>query len=72
MGKQQTALNDRQYYMDELMSNECQCGRHKKPRFSFCYQCYKSLLWAMQQDLYAGIGGGYEEAYDKAVKFLNL
>ena len=66
-----TVKNDRRFYLDELMSDECQCGSYKKPRYSFCYRCYKSLPWGMQQDLYAGIGDGYEEAYDKAVKFLN-
>jgi hypothetical protein len=62
---------DTQFYIDELMSEECQCGRPKKPRHSFCWQCYSSLPKTMQQALYQHIMEGYEEAYDEAIRWLN-
>ena len=57
-------------WLTALMSNECQCGRAKKPRKSFCYACYKSLPSDFQQDLYSRFGGGYEKAYEKAIQYL--
>jgi len=62
---------DRKFYYDELMGEECQCGRPKRKRRSFCYKCYSSLPHHMQRDLYQLIGQGYEEAYDEAVRWLN-
>ena len=65
------AQKDQSFYIKELLSNECQCGRRKKSRHSLCWPCFKRLPWSMQQDLYLGIGEGYEEAYDAALKWLN-
>jgi len=61
---------DFRFYASELKSDECQCGRTKKPKMSFCYICYKSLPADMQKALYQRIGDGYEEAYDEAVVYL--
>lgn len=58
------------HYLNELMSNECLCGRDKKPGKSFCYSCYKNLPADLQMDLYCRMGDGYEEAYDAAIKWL--
>ena len=57
-------------YLAALMSNECHCGRPKKPGKSFCYACYKSLRSDLQHDLYSRIAWGYEAAYEAAVKYL--
>ena len=61
---------DRQWYYRELMSEQCLCERPKKARYSFCYRCYKSLPFHLQKELYKGLGAGYEEAFEEAVKFL--
>lgn len=59
---------DTQFYLDELMSEQCFCGRHKKPRHSFCWPCYSSLPRHLQRALYDHILilEGYEEAYEEA------
>ncbi len=62
---------DEKFYLEELMSNECQCGNGKKPRFSFCYRCYLQLPQTMKNSLYDHVGEGYEESYDAAVEYLN-
>lgn len=64
-------LSDKKFYVEELTSEECQCGKTKKSGFSFCYFCYYLLPRDMQRDLYNQLGHGYEEAYDAAVEFLN-
>lgn len=58
------------WYLRELMSNECLCGKEKKPKYSFCYGCYKALPDEMQTLLYALIGQGYEGNFEEAVKWL--
>lgn len=59
------------FYFEELRSNECQCGEPKRPYHSFCFGCYRSLPQDFQRDLYRRIGHGYEEAYEAAIKHLN-
>ncbi len=63
--------DDLKFYITELKSDECQCGRSKKPGLSFCPRCFYLLPPYMRTDLYQKIGHGYEESYDLAVKFLN-
>jgi len=63
---------DTDFYLTQLMSDECACGSPKRPRHSFCYRCYRSLPRHMQHDLYQYIGDGYEEAYEAAVEWLEL
>ena len=58
-------------WLAALMSNECHCGRPKKPRMSFCFSCYRSLPRDMQRALYQRFGEGYEEAYEAAVEWLD-
>ena len=62
---------DTQFYIDQLMSEECHCGKPKKPRQSFCRPCYFSLPKYLQHALYQHILEGYEEAYEEAVKWLD-
>ena len=64
-------MKDIKFYIDELLSKECRCGRTKKKHYSFCYHCYKSLPFGMQRDLYFHVGDGYEEAYEAAVRYLS-
>lgn len=65
------ASNDLKFYVSVLRSNGCQCGKPKKPRMALCYTCYKELPDHMQKDLYKQLGYGFEEAFDKAVQWLN-
>lgn len=58
------------WYVEELMSEECLCGRPKRRHYSFCYRCYSALPGDMQKALYRRIGDGYEEAFEEAVKYL--
>ena len=62
---------DFNFYLTELQSNECQCGRGKKSGKSFCYICYNKLPKEMRNPLYQRIGDGYEEAYEDAVEYLD-
>lgn len=59
------------WYHSELMGNGCQCGNEKKPGFALCFGCYKRLPVEMQKGLYHRLGKGYEQAYEKAVKWLS-
>lgn len=60
------------FYYDQLQGNECACDGPKRRGYSFCFTCYKHLPKDMQSDLYQKIGQGYEEAYDEAVKWLEV
>lgn len=62
---------DLQFYISEFRSEECQCGRTKQTRRSFCYQCYASLPPVKQKALFQKFGQGYEQAYDDALLWLN-
>lgn len=57
---------DWMWYVLELGSSQCRCGRAKGRRKSFCPQCYGRLPERLKMRLYARCGGGYEEAYDEA------
>lgn len=57
---------DRAWYAKELRSNECACGKTKKPGYVFCVNCFYSLPKEKQDDLYLKMGEGYEEAREKA------
>ena len=66
----QSKQKDILFYLAELKSEECACGRWKKSGFAFCYQDYKSLPYAMQKALYQRFHDGYQEAYEEAYKWL--
>ena len=61
---------DRNFYIKELASEECQCGRDKNRGHTFCFVCYKKLPRDIQSLLYSKIGHGYEEARELAADFL--
>ena len=46
---------DWKWYFDELISEECLCGKAKKRQHSFCYSCYRELPGDMQKALYSRI-----------------
>lgn len=61
---------DVEFYQQELESNECVCGRDKKPGHAFCYKCWSQIedkklqqkLSCVQRNpvLFAAV---YEECY---------
>lgn len=59
------------FYARELRSEECQCGRRKKPGQSLCLTCFKRLPLDLRKRLYLRIGQGYEAAYETAVLLLS-
>ena len=58
-------------YFYDLQGKECQCGKPKQPKKSFCPSCYKKLPLNLQSDIYKRIGEGYQEAFDASVEYLN-
>lgn len=62
--------HDTKFYIDELISEECQCGGEKKSRKSFCWQCFNALPMELQRRIYLPMHKGYEEAYEEAVAHL--
>ena len=58
------------FYIEEFRSEECFCGREKRPKHSFCFSCYKKLPKEMQRALWRHFGRGYEQAYEAAHEYL--
>ena len=56
--------------VEELMGPTCQCGRGKRPKQSFCKECFGMLPKEQQMALYRRIGNGYESAHAAAVSYL--
>lgn len=69
--QRQTGRHDREFYLRELKSDGCMCGKPKKKNFSFCWTCFQRLPEEMRKSLYRRMGRGYEEAYDAAVRYLS-
>lgn len=61
---------DAKFYLSELKSGECFCGKNKRSGYSFCYHCFQSLPQDIRNGLYRKIWNGYPEAYDQAVGYL--
>jgi len=61
---------DQEWYFKELQSEGCLCGRTKKPKHSFCHDCYYSLPTGMRRRLYRRLGFGYEAAFEEAAAWL--
>jgi len=62
--------SDIQFYLDVLKSNECHCGRYKKPKHALCFRCYHKLPVGLQKGLYLLVCGGFEQADEDAAAFL--
>ncbi len=63
-------MADLRFYVKELMSDECMCGKPKDPGKSFCWTCWKKLPCNLHRPLYCKILNGYEQAYDDAHAWL--
>ena len=59
------------FYVTELESEECFCGRHKQSGKALCFKCFRDLPFDMRNALYRKMGNGYEAAYDAAVNYLD-
>lgn len=64
-------MKGKTWYVEQLLSNVCQCGKRKKPHMSFCPNCFFRLPEEKRDDLYKQWLHGYEESYDAAVEYLN-
>lgn len=64
-------MGDLRFYIDRLRSEECDCGRDKKRGQAFCPGCYFKLPHDMRSALYLPLCGGFEEAFERAVEYLN-
>ena len=62
---------DLQFYLDQVQSEECICGRTKKDCFPFCWRCFKSLPEELQEKCRYGVNLTFPETYEEAVKFLS-
>lgn len=52
------------WLIESLRSTDCPaCGCKKQEWKSFCYPCYRRLPSKLKDDLYDGVGEGYEEAH---------
>lgn len=58
-------------YLFDLNRSQCQCGKRKKPKTSFCPHCFYRLPQQIKKDLNTRLLDGYCEIYDAAVEFLN-
>lgn len=56
--------------IDELIGTKCRCGNTKRTRNTFCGRCYFRLPMQLRNDLYKGVGNGYEQAYAAAISIL--
>lgn len=55
----------------ELFGTRCLCGSAKESRQTFCRRCYFRLPKELRIALYRRLGHGYEDAYQRAAKFLD-
>jgi hypothetical protein len=66
-GDAETRRKDFFFYVGELESEGCFCGRQKQSGKAFCFKCFRELPFDMRNSLYKQIGNGFEAAYDAAV-----
>lgn len=64
------AEQDQAFILDEIKSDECQCGKPKQPGRAFCFRCYGELPDELRRGLYLRAGTGLVEAYEEAFKYL--
>ncbi len=61
----------RMFYIGELKSEQCQCERPKQRGRAVCYKCWLRLPDNLRHALYRPVGGGFEQAYEEAYRYLN-
>lgn len=65
-----SSIKDARFYITELRSEGCRCGRGKKSGHSFCYRCYARLPVEHKNGVWRRMGSGYEEGYEAAAAYL--
>lgn len=65
--KKESTDKPRNFYLQVLQGEECQCGRSKKRGMALCYYCWCRLPKDVRVDLYSPMGEGFEEAYEAAI-----
>ena len=63
-------LDARRALLRYLTSKTCHCGEQKRRGVSFCWACVDLLPASIICELYKKLGHGYEEAYERACRFL--
>ena len=66
------SLAIRRGLIHELMAFTCRCGRAKGHGYSLCATCFHALPENLRSALYKRIGEGYDEAYARACRVLDL
>jgi len=61
---------DRLFYIRNLRSDKCLCGRRKQSGFVFCPTCFRNLPGDLREALYRPAGKGFEEACEEALVWL--
>jgi hypothetical protein len=61
---------DIKFYRDVYWSEECQCGKWKQKRYSFCFNCWAKLPDELKGDLHFTDWGTYGAGYERAIKWL--
>jgi hypothetical protein len=57
-------------YIIQLNSHKCQCGENKKPKTSFCQNCFNKLPFNITENGYLRIRKAYLQFYDDCLTFL--
>ena len=57
-------------YIVMLNSFKCQCGEPKKPKTSFCKDCFKKLPFELTEKGYLEIRKVYLQFYESSLSFL--
>ena len=59
------------FYVDQLRSEECFCGKKKRYGYTFCYRCYMALPEDIRERVTARLPEGLDVAFEEAVKVLD-
>jgi len=66
-------MGDVVFYVRNFAGKRCVCGRQKRKRISFCYECFELLPKDVQAGLYNALkSGAYSEAFESALDELKL
>ena len=53
-----------------LRSTVCACDHHKSPKKAVCWACWKKLSYWRRRSLFAEVGNGFLDNYDRALEDL--
>jgi hypothetical protein len=58
-------------YIFKINSSQCQCGKRKTPKMSFCPNCFYRLPQEMKSKIHKHPWKEFCDTYDAAVEYLN-